>query len=510
MSHDRTSRAARTALVTLLQAAVSLGVGLFSAPVMTHYLGRENYGLWMLLCQFVTYLTLLDFGNASIVQIQLASAQHVDGNGEKKRLLSAVRRGLLLTTGPLVLLGLGIAAWAAAKYASAGTSRLTIMATTVLVVMGFLVNRLASLPNYALFGANLVYRSAMLRTAIIAVARLMDIAVVMSGYGLVGLGLVRVAAQTLIGLSLWRTARREIPWFGFTRVGFDEVRRLLRQNVSCVVGQWGHMMADGIDIAIIGCLMGPGMIPVYMVTTALSRLAFQLFSQAMQGATSGLAGLFGAGDRERFQFVRVQQELMAWGCLVVVLAATLPVNRRFVELWVGTEYYGGIVLACLGVAWQFVMVMTRQYNIALSAALEFNRMARVQVLAGVTGIAAAVLGSWWAGVNGLLGGLIAVRVVAVALNAAHLNELLGVSIREQLRRLLWPALVSAGVAGLAYRASSWTRDASWLGIAMTAGLGATCAAAIVWWLVFPAQSRHDLAQRVGQLRQSMQRSRKTA
>jgi hypothetical protein len=230
----------------------------------------------------------------------------------------------------------------------------------------------------------------------------------------------------------------------------------------------------------------------------------------MQGATSGLAGLFGAGDRERFQFVRVQQELMAWGCLVVVLAATLPINRRFVELWVGTEYYGGIVLACLGVAWQFVMVMTRQYNIALSAALEFNRMARVQVLAGVTGIAAAVLGSWWAGVNGLLGGLIAVRVVAVALNAAHLNELLGVSIREQLRRLLWPALVSAGFAVLAYRASSWTRDASWLGIAMTAGLGATCAAAIVWWLVFPAQSRHDLAQRVGQLRQSMQRSRKTA
>lgn len=496
-------------MVTLVQAAVSLGVGLISAPVMTRYLGRENYGLWMLLCQFAMYLTLLDFGNASIVQMQLASAQHVESDGEKKRLLSAVWRGLVLTTGPLVLLGLGIAVWAAAKYASADGTAATIIATTLLVVLGFLVNRLSALPTYALFGANLSYRSAMLRTVIMAVASLTDLAAVVWGYGLVGLGIVRVTAQTLIGFSLWRTARREIPWFGFTHVGFDEVRRLLRQNVACVVGQWGHMMAEGIDIAVIGCLIGPGMIPVYTVTTALSRLVFQLFMQAMQGASSGLAGLFGAGDRQRFQFVRVQQELMAWGCLVVVLAATLPVNRRFVELWVGAEYFGGIGLVCLGMAWQFIMLLTRQYNIALSAALEFNRMARVQLLSGVLGIAAAVLGAWWAGVNGLLGGLIVVRVVAVALNAAHLNELLGVSIREQFRRLLWPALVSVVVAGLAYQASSWASDASWLGIALIAGLGAAWAAVLVWWLVFPAQSRRDLTQRLGQLRQSMQRSRKT-
>jgi O-antigen/teichoic acid export membrane protein len=493
--------------VTLLQAAISVGVGIISAPVMAHHLGRGVYGLWMLLAQFVVYLSLVDFGNASIVQMQLAAAQHVDGDGEKKRLLWAVRQGILLSTAPLVLLGVALACWAATTYADADSSAVAIAATTLLLLLGFLINRVSALPNYALFGANLTYRSAMVRTAIMGMAAIADIVVVVLGYGLIGLGVNRVAAQTLIGLNLWRTAKRDVPWFGFTRVDLGEVKRLLRGNVACVVGQWGHMMADGVDVAVIGCAIGPAMIPIYTVTTALPRLVFTLFSQAMQGASAGLAGLYGAGERERFCFVRVQQELMAWGSLVVVLAATLPVNRRFVELWVGPDYYGGIVLSCLGVAWQFSLVLSRQYNIALSAALEFNRMARVQAIAGIAGVVAAVLGARWAGLNGLLAGLVVVRLTAVAANAAHLNGLLDVGFWDQCGRLLKPMLVCVVIAVAACAASARFEAASWLTIAAGGAAGACGAAVIVWWLVFPPQNRRDIGQRILQLGRAISRRR---
>jgi hypothetical protein len=290
-------------------------------------------------------------------------------------------------------------------------------------------------------------------------------------------------------------------------VDLGDVKRLLRRNVACVVGQWGHMMADGIDVAVNGSAIGPATIPIYTVTTALPRLGLTLFSQAMQGASAGLAGLYGAGEKERFRFVRVQQELLAWGCLAVVIAATLPINRRFVELWVGPDYYGGVGLTCLGVAWQFSLVLSRQYNIALGAALEFHRMARVQVIAGVAGVVAGVLGARWAGLNGLLAGLVIVRMTAVAANAVHLNGLLGVRVGDQVGRLAMPVLVCGGIAAAASAAAARFADASWLTIGTT-GVGAACAAAIVvWWAVFPRQSRRDIAQRLSQLGRPLARRR---
>ena len=46
---DRTVRAAKTAAVTLVQAFVSLVVGLVSVPILAKSLGREAYGVWLLL-----------------------------------------------------------------------------------------------------------------------------------------------------------------------------------------------------------------------------------------------------------------------------------------------------------------------------------------------------------------------------------------------------------------------------------------------------------------------------
>ena len=496
---DRTTKAAKTAVVTLLQTFVSLAVGLVSVPILVRSLGRDAYGVWLLMGQAVSYLSLVDFGNASIAKLKLASAHSEDETSFKQDVLSATLLGVLVTT-PLVAAAGGlIAAWLAFRYADSALDFGTIVSAAGLLIAAFLVLRLASLPTFALFGANMEYRSAFGRLMITTANSVLDIVAALLGFGMVGLAANRLVAQLALGLNLQRAAKRHVRWYGFTAFDWSKLGPLLKQNAFCLFAQWGNTLVEAVDILVVGIAVGAEAVPVYTITSALPRLLFMLFNQAMSGANAGLVGLFGSGDKRRFHFVRTQQEIVTLACLTVVGAVTLAVNRRFVGLWVGPEYYGGAILTALAVAWYFAVITSRHYCNALSAALDFNRMARVQVTAGIAGFVAGVIGGRVAGIPGAVAGILAVRLAANLLNAWRLDELLDVPHGEHIAALRMPLAVAAASC-----AGGWTVGRLQLPdhLVVTGAVGAAVmatAGAAAWFLGVPAAAKADLMVRFQRL-----------
>ena len=338
---DKTVRAAKTAVVTLVQTFVSLAVGLVSVPIMVRSLGRESYGVWLLLGQVISYLALVDFGNASIAKLKLASPGGEDERDVKQEVLTTTLLGAVVTTPLVALTGVAVTAGLASRYADNNVSAGSIVAAASLLVAAFLAMRLASLPTFALFGANMEYRSAFGRLMITTANSVLDIVAALFGFGMVGLACNRLLAQVALGLNLQRAAKRFVPWYGFTQFEWSKLGPLLKQNSFCLFAQWGHTLVEAVDILVVGLAVGAEAVPVYTITSALPRLLFMLFNQAMSGANAGLVGLFASGDKRRFHFIRTQQEIVTLACLAVVGAVTLAVNRGFVGLWVGPEYYGG-------------------------------------------------------------------------------------------------------------------------------------------------------------------------
>lgn len=64
-SRERYRRAALTSMASLLARGLALAAGLISVPLAMKYLGRERYGLWMLLTSIVMSFTFADFGVGS-------------------------------------------------------------------------------------------------------------------------------------------------------------------------------------------------------------------------------------------------------------------------------------------------------------------------------------------------------------------------------------------------------------------------------------------------------------
>jgi O-antigen/teichoic acid export membrane protein len=507
---DKTMRAAKTAVVTLAQTFVSLVIGLVSVPILVKSLGRESYGVWLLLGQVISYLALVDFGNASIAKLKLASPGGEDERDVKQEVLTTTLLGAVVTTPLVALTGVAVTAGLASRYADNNVSAGSIVAAASLLVAAFLAMRLASLPTFALFGANMEYRSAFGRLMITTANSVLDIVAALFGFGMVGLACNRLLAQVALGLNLQRAAKRFVPWYGFTQFDWSKLGPLLKQNSFCLFAQWGNTLVEAVDILVVGLAVGAEAVPVYTITSALPRLLFMLFNQAMSGANAGLVGLFASGDKRRFHFIRTQQEIVTLACLAVVGAVTLAVNRGFVGLWVGPEYYGGGLLTGLAVAWYFAVITSRHYCNALWAALDFNRMARVQVAAGLVGLAAGIFGGRLAGIPGAIAGLVAVRLTANLLNAWRLDDLLRIPTREHVAALCLPFAVAVGSCGAGWAVGRLPQADGWIVIG---GLGASvmaAAGAAAWFIGVPAAAKNDLSLRFARLARLVARFRGTS
>jgi O-antigen/teichoic acid export membrane protein len=53
-------RAGLTGVVTLLARGVTVGLGLATLPLTSHYLGRERFGIWLMLSGFIAWMAVAD------------------------------------------------------------------------------------------------------------------------------------------------------------------------------------------------------------------------------------------------------------------------------------------------------------------------------------------------------------------------------------------------------------------------------------------------------------------
>ena len=97
--NPRGSRAALTGVTTLVTRGISVGTGLLSIPITAQYLGEEQFGVWVLLSTFVSWITLADLGlTSSLVNVLATAIAKGDGKAAKQSVASAFF--------PMVLLGI--------------------------------------------------------------------------------------------------------------------------------------------------------------------------------------------------------------------------------------------------------------------------------------------------------------------------------------------------------------------------------------------------------------------
>lgn len=159
----RLRRAGLTGVVTLLSRGINLSVSLLSLPFASHYLGKERFGLWLMLVGLINWIGLTDLGLSNSLITALATAE---GQGETARAQNAVASAFWLSVAValgLLLLFLSIAPfvdWARVFNLSTAQARAEIGLAVAVVFGCFLLRMLAALlaSVYAAYQEGYVYQ----------------------------------------------------------------------------------------------------------------------------------------------------------------------------------------------------------------------------------------------------------------------------------------------------------------------------------------------------------------
>jgi O-antigen/teichoic acid export membrane protein len=498
-----TRRASLNAGAALLAYAVKTAVGLVVVPILVLGLGRTVFGVWEMLQRLVGYISAADGRPTMALRLVVAHGQADENVALKRRYVGSALLVWVLFL-PVLLAAGAVLTWLAPGITgSAPALGPMVRLVCAILVIAFLLENLASLPESVLRGMNLGYKRLGMQAGLNVVGGLLTVGAVLAGLGLVGVAAAQAVLAGLAGICFWFIVRRVVPWFGLARPTRADVRALFGVSAWYSAGELLAVLLVASDALILGMVISASAVTTYVLTGYAARLALSLHTLAAGALMPGLGGVIGARDHARA--LRLRGELMAltWVLVTTVGAVVLLGNRSFLHLWVGDGFHAGrwsdvlIVVAFV----QTAFIRNDAYIIDATLRLRGRVMGALAAVAAVFLLAPPLTARY--GIVGLCAGMIAGRMIqtaaypwlvqaALAGRRPGARSLIGGAIRAVRPVLVTLLLFAAGTAlGDRWLAEGW---AEWLAVV---GLGFVLTGLVALGAGVPAEQRRAVVSRLG-------------
>ena len=489
---SRTRRAVMTWSAGALYSATTILVGFVTTPILLRLLGPERLGANRAVGEWLGYLMLADLGLASAIGVLLVRARRVGLTDTAGVARFAIRAMSVVT---LVIVPAALAlAWFMPRLVRIDPALARelrwcalIGATGLLFVpLGVFRAVLETGQRGYLVNAALMVQSLTITALSLLLAWL--------GWGLVGLSVAGVAgAAVFTSMLLWWGVRHlGASWRGASRarVPLRELWSLSWPLAAAGAGNRVNLMTDAI---VVGYFLGPAPVAVLFLTQRVILLCAAQVNALGNATWAALAELLGAGRIDAFEsrLCEVARLIVGGGTVLVGTVAAYDVH--FVRLWVGSNLYGGDLLAALTVA----SVVTFGFLCVFSWVIDTQGDTRHRLLVSSIGSALnlvlSILFVKWLGLAGVALG----TLCAYLLTDAWYCPLL-VCRRYGVRGRAIVASVARGLgAGLPWALIVWwiarthAPPTRWPGFFIEAGM--VCALAVVycWFAILTPAERSE-------------------
>jgi O-antigen/teichoic acid export membrane protein len=455
---------------------VNVVIGLFMLPFNVAHLGQSTYGLWVLATSFMTYFSVLDLGYGS-AQVKFAAQYRA------RRDTAAINQ--IVSTLFFLFLGIATIAYTAVvavafnleQFFNIARDQATLGRDVLLVVgltvaAGFPVSVFGGVVN----GFQRYYSNAVNSITTSIVTALVNVAVLLAGYGLVTLvactTAVRLASYLLYAYSAfsafpplsvrWRHVRktrlREVTAFS----GF-----LLLINIAAKINFTSNTM-------VIGALLGPAAITSWTVAHRLTDVT-RMLTAVLTRSTFPMVV-----DHKAHSNVASLRELLLHGtrlsmaAVVPLASVTAVLAGPLVHAWVGPEFAESIPVVYVLAAIVTIGVGSQPTWTLLKGTGHHRSLAKWSLMSAVTNLAISILLARRFGLVGVaIGSLIPMSIMngAARIPAAcrEVQLPLGRFLRTAALPTLWPAVIPCALLA-SIRDSLGTNVFLIVGAAAAAGL----------------------------------------
>ena len=475
----------RNAFSNLLGAMIPALVALGTVPLVVKGLGDASYGVYSLVTAIVGYFAVID------INVTAGSVKYIaefNAHKDQQRIDETVFFGLSVYS-MLGLLG-GIGLFAGAHFFVTRVFSVPpqlvaeAVATLKLAALGFFLGQLQSYLNsipQSLMRYDIASRIEMVFGTGIP---LLTVAVLMLGYGLYEVILLRVLASAINCAILWRCIRRLLPDLAWRKPGAAIRRELLGFSAYSFLSRFAGLSYAYADKLIIGALVGVTGLAYFTVASTLANrvlsLTFRL-SSVLFPAASALAAR-GELERLRTLYMKASRYVVFLNASVLVLVAVF--SYQILYYWIDPQFarVGQVVLAVMALS-QFIDSLTSLPSLVNDGmghprysgmfALARAGVGLVAVYAGVAGW--GIAGAAWGHV------LASVLLTCAFLVAVH-GRTVPARLGELLRHAYLPSLFGVGAVAIAADAGKYLFGSDPFGLSLL--VLATAMLLFAWGVLF--------------------------
>jgi O-antigen/teichoic acid export membrane protein len=472
--------------------AVEIAIGLSMLPFNIAHLGQTVYGLWMIAASIPAYFSILDLGYG-VAQVKFVSKYRAlrDTNG-----LNEIVSTLFLVFGILGLTALiaGIIVAYNVPFLFNLTENEAFMTRQVLLIISLYVA--IGFP-FSVFGAVVNgfqqnHLNSYVAIATSMIVALVNVAVLLSGYGLITL----VAATTgvrILSFAFYRAnAYRSFPGLSL-RARYVQSKRLRE-----VTGFSGYILLIDLanklnysaDVPIIGALIGPAAVAVWVVAQRLITATQDITTQISGNLFPVVADIAALGETDRLRKVFLQGTRLSFAMVIPIATILSLLADPLVLWWVGPNFAGSVPLIWILAAAVIVRVGNSTATTTLKGAGEHTFLTTANIgLALANLVLSIVLARTYGLVGVALGTLIPLSIVSVFLIFPRACRRVETDQLDAYRYGVWPSVWPIFPLSAFIFLTRTYLEPTLVNIALQAGAAGCIYAIVFLWLAIDREER---------------------
>jgi O-antigen/teichoic acid export membrane protein len=495
---------ARNVATRYLAIATDGLIGLLLLPLNLAYLGPAAYGLWVLTASITVYSSILDLGYGGSVVRFVARYRAWRDRAALNEILSTLFF-VFTAVGAIAYAMIVFLAFRLDAIFTLGADQ-AVLGRHVLLVIG--VHVACGFP-FSVFGGVIngfqrYYLNNIVGTATSVVVALVNVAVLMAGYGLrelvVATTAVRVTAYFVYRLNAYRVfpeLRIRPSSFRWSRLrevtGFSVY-------VSCI--DWANKLNYSAATIIIGAFLDSVAVAVWAVPLRLAQTLQRLTNQ-LNGVLFPLIVDSDAARRsEQLQLIFVQGTRLSLATVVPIGLTMALLARPLVLAWVGPRFLDSVLLVQILAAVVIIRVGDATASIVLKGAGWHRFLATANLATAAVNILLSVSLIRFYGLVGVaVSTLIPIALVSSLVLFPAACRRVGVPLRTAVARGVWPAVWPGVVMSAVVWPAAQYVSASLLAVAAIALAGGIVYAVCFVGLALGADDRRLYLAKAGELLQ---------
>jgi O-antigen/teichoic acid export membrane protein len=316
---------------------VNAMIFIFLTPFLLKGLGKEQYGIWILLTNIITYFSLSNFGFNTSFMVELPA---VAKDPEKKNELVNTVFFTLLTMGLLFSVFFVIISFNLGNFFEipAGLTDAATIAFSFIFV-SFLISIFYGFFDSILYINNYIFEKNTLEITKIVLTNFLFLLCVFFSFDLPGMGLAQFVSFGIFLVIIYVYTKRKFPFVINPSYYKKELfLRLLNPSFHYFFITIASQIVYYSDSILISTLSGVGDVGIYAVMYKLTEVFLRVFFKLTDVKLPRIAQLW--AEQKYMDLIRFHNKLQ-----VVTLVVVLPVfvalfffGTEILELWVGDQY----------------------------------------------------------------------------------------------------------------------------------------------------------------------------